>query len=137
VTTDVRRPLLGITPEPRLALVIAVLSVVWLLPGSAGRIAGWTVLGLVAIAAIVDAIALPTTADLTIERMAPTSIGIGDHATGEYVVHSRWGLPLRARLADDLPPAVGGGGAAETELILPARGSARRYARRADRKSVV
>ena len=125
MTTAVRRPLLGITPEPRLALVIAVLSVVWLLPGSAGRIAGWTVLGIVAIAAILDAIALPATADLTIERMAPTTIGIGDQATAEYLVHSRWGLPLRARLADDLPPAVGGGGAAETELILPARGSAR------------
>ena len=125
MTAGVRRPLLGITPEPRLALVIAVLSLVWLLPGSTGRIAGWTVLGLVAVAALVDAIALPSVTDLTIERTAPTSIGIGDHATGEYVVHSRWGLPLRARLADDLPPAVGGGGAVETELSLPARGSAR------------
>jgi len=125
VTVGVRRPLLGITPEPRLALAIAVLSLAWLLPGNAGRIAGWTLLGLVAIAAVVDAIALPATNDLTIERTAPTSIGIGDHAASEYVVHSRWGLPLRARLADDLPAAVGGSGADETELFLPARGSAR------------
>ena len=124
MTTGVRRPLLGITPEPRLALVIAVLSLAWLLPGSAGRIVGWTLLGLVAVAAVVDAIALPTADDLTIERTAPTSIGIGDHAPSEYVVHSRWGLPLRARLADDLPAAVGGSGAGETELFLPARGFA-------------
>jgi len=123
VTTAVRRPLLALTPEPRLALVIALLSAVWLLPGSAGRIAGWTVLGLVAVAVVADAMALPGTPDLTIERTMPTSIGIGDHATGEYVVHSRWGLPLRARLADDLPAAVGGS-AAEAELVVPARGSA-------------
>ena len=123
--TTVRRPFLGITPEPRLALAIAVLSVAWLLPGSAGRIAGWSLLGLVAVAAVADAIALPGTGDLTIERTMPTSIGIGDHATGEYVVQSHWGLPLRARLADDLPAAVGAGVAAEAELILPARGSAR------------
>jgi uncharacterized protein (DUF58 family) len=125
VTIGVRRPLPAITPEPRLALVIAVLSAAWLLPGSAGRIAGWTVLGIVAVAALADAIALPTADDLTIERTMPTSIGIGDHATGEYVVHSRWGLRLRARLADDLPPAVGGSAPGEGELILPARGSAR------------
>ena len=123
--TTVRRPLLGITPEPRLALVIAVLSVAWLLPGNTGRVAGWTLLGLIAVAAVADAIALPTTADLTIERTMPTSIGIGDHATGDYIVHSRWGLPLRARLADDLPAAVGGSAGAEAELFLPARGSAR------------
>ena len=123
MTTAVRRPLLALTPEPRLALVIALLSAVWLLPGSAGRIAGWTVLGLVAVAVVADAMALPGTPDLTIERTMPTSIGIGDHATGEYVVHSRWGLPLRARLADDLPAAVGGS-AAEAELVVPARGSA-------------
>ena len=120
-----RRPLLAITPEPRLALVIAVLSMAWLLPGNAGPIAGWTVLGLVAAVTVADAIALPTTSDLTIDRTMPTSIGIGDHATGEYVVHSRWGLPLRARLDDDLPPAVGGNTAGDVELELPARGSTR------------
>ena len=123
--SGVRRPFLAITPEPRLAFLIALLSLVWLLPGSAGRIAGWTVLGLVAIVAIADAIALPTDVDLTVERTMPTSIGIGDRATGEYVVYSRWGLPLRARLADDLPVAVGGSSGGETELILPARGSSR------------
>ena len=120
-----RRPLVPLTPEPRLALAIAVLSAVWLLPGSAGRIAGWTVLALVTLAAIIDAIALPTTSDLTIERTVPTSIGIGDHAAGEYVVHSRWGLPLRARLDDDLPSAAGGSAGSGAELALPARGSTR------------
>jgi uncharacterized protein (DUF58 family) len=121
----VRRLLLSITPEPRLALVIAVLAVAWMLPGDAGRIAGWTVLGVILLAAIADGLALPTAADLTIERTMPTSIGIGDDATGEYVVHSRWGLPLRARLSDDLPAAIGGSPAEEAELTLPARGSAR------------
>ena len=67
-------------------------------------------------------------AELTTQRLPssavtlPPSVGIGDHVEGEYVVRSQWGLPLRARLEDDLPPALKGG-AGEHELVVPSRGS--------------
>ena len=117
-----RRPLLEIAPEPRLAVIIALLAPAWLLPGAAGRIAIGAALSAIVLAVLVDAVALPARSDIVVERTLPPSVGIGDHAEGEYVVRSRWGLPLRARLEDDLPPGVTGG-AREQELEVPAHGS--------------
>ena len=119
-----RRPLLQLTPEPRLALLVTVLAPLWLLPGNAGRIAALGALALVVIAMIADAIALPTASDVTIERSMPTSVGIGDHVNGEYMVSSRWGLPLEIRLTDDLPTGVTSEGE-EKEFLLPARAAVR------------
>src|SRR5438094_6547124 len=118
-----RRPLLRVVPEPRLALVVALLSPVWLLPGDSGRIARVVALSLVALAIVVDAIALPGARDLAVERTFPPSIGIGDRVDAEYEIHSRWGRSLHARLDDDLPPGITSGGVAR-ELVVPARGSA-------------
>jgi hypothetical protein len=118
----VRRPLLAIAPEPRLAVLIALLAPAWLLPGAAGRVAIGVILSAIGLAVLVDTVALPARSDIVVERMLPASVGIGDHLEGEYVVRSRWGLPLRARLEDDLPPGVTGG-AGELELDIPAHGS--------------
>jgi uncharacterized protein (DUF58 family) len=118
-----RRPLVQLSPEPRLALLLVLLAPLWLLPGAVGRIAVAVALTLAALAVAADAIALPGAEDLTVERSMPASVGIGDHAEGAYVVRSEWGLPLRVILADDFPPAVAGG-AFEQELELPPRGSA-------------
>ena len=107
-----------------MALGIVILAPVWLLPGSSGRIAALTALSLLVMAAIADAIALPAATDLTIERAMPTSVGLGDHVSGEYILHSRWGLPLRVRLRDSLPAGVHAPGE-EEELALAARGVAR------------
>lgn len=119
-----RRPLFPLTPEPRLALVVLLSAPLWLLPGSAGRVAALVALASVAVAAMLDAIALPSGKDLSIERVLPTSIGIGDKVECEYIVRSGWKLPLRLSLADDLPTAVNGG-AVEQDLVLPAHGGAR------------
>lgn len=118
-----RRTLLQLVPEPRLALVVAVLSVLWILPGSAGRTAALGALAVVLIATVGDALALPAATDLAVERVMPTSIGIGDRAGGEYIVRSRWGLPLQITLTDDLPTGVTGG-AGQVALGLSRRGSA-------------
>ena len=117
-----RQPLLQIAPEPRLALIIALLAPAWLLPGAAGRITVIAILAAITLAIVADAIALPARSDIVVERTMPPSIGIGDREQGEYVVRSRWGIPLRARLEDDLPVAITEG-AVDHELDLPARGS--------------
>src|SRR5437764_11207573 len=120
----VRQPLLQLVPEPRLALVIAVTSLLWLVPGGAGTIAALVSLGLVIVATVADAIALPTDRDLTIQRTMPATVGIGDAASGEYVVASHWGLPLRVRLSDALPIGITGS-ARDAELALPSHGTTR------------
>ena len=119
-----KRPLLGVIPEPRLALLVAVLAPLWLLPGEKGEdiLVGALIVLAAAIAA--DAILLPGSRDVVVVREMPPSIGIGDHAEGHYVVHSRWGRGLRVRLTDDLPIAVTGG-AGEMELVVPAQGKTR------------
>lgn len=118
-----RRPLLALAPEPRLALIIALSALAWLIPGAAGRVAIGVMLAAIVLAMIGDFIALPARSDVTLERMLPPSVGIGDRVEGEYVVRSRWGLPLRARLEDDLPAAIVGC-AVEPELHVPAHGTA-------------
>jgi len=120
---SLRRLLLPYTPEPRLALLVVILAPLWLLPGSAARVAALVAVSALVASAVVDAIALPSAKDLAVERSVPSSLGIGDNAVGEYVVRSGWGMPLLLSLADDLPAAVTGG-AVEQELQLPARGSA-------------
>jgi uncharacterized protein (DUF58 family) len=117
----VKRPLLGVVPEPRLALLVAILAPLWLLPGEKGEdiLVGALIVLAAAIAA--DAILLPGSRDVVVVRELPASIGIGDHVEGQYVVHSRWGRGLRVRLTDDLPVAVTGG-AGELELVVPPQG---------------
>ena len=118
-----RRPLIQLIPEPRLALVIAAGAPLWLIPGTTGDIAVIVATAAILLAVVADAIALPAGRDIAVERTLPPSVGIGDHLEGEYVVRSQWGMPLRARLEDDLPLGVTGG-AVTHDLDLPARGSA-------------
>src|SRR3954468_242266 len=120
----VRRPLFQLVPEPRLALGLAITSLLWLLPGRAGTVAAIGALALILAAMVADAIALPTDRDLTIERTLPTNVGIGDTVSGEYVVMSRWGLPLRILLTDALPVGVSSS-TRNAELTLRPHGSAR------------
>ena len=117
-----RPPLLRIVPEPRLAVAVLLLAPLWLFPGPTGRVIAMAALGVVAVAALVDAIMLPAARDIAVERELPATIGLGDQAEGRYVVSSRWGRDLHGRLADALPIGVSGG-AGEVELTIGARAS--------------
>ena len=120
----VRRPFLGVVPEPRLAVLIALLAPLWLLPGETGG--DILVGGLVLLAGVIaaDVILLPGSRDVVVERDFPPSIGIGDAGYGTYVIHSRWGRGLRVRLSDDLPVGVIGG-AGDLEVTVPPQGKGR------------
>lgn len=120
----VRRPLLGIVPQPRLALLIAILAPLWLLPGETGEDVLVGALVVLAAAIAADAILLPGSRDVVVVREMPASIGIGDDAEGQYIVHSRWARGLRVRLTDDLPIGVTGG-AGELDVLVPPAGKAR------------
>ena len=115
-----RGPLLRVVPEPRLALAVVLLSPLWLLPGSLGRVIAAGALGLLVLGVIADAMMLPSTRDITVEREFPATIGIGDHADGRYVIRSRWGRTVHVRLAEDLPVGLAGVSLAE-EVEVPPR----------------
>ena len=111
-------------PERRLALVLAASSLLWLLPGRTGIIAGSAVLGAIVLAALIDVMWLPTRAGLGIQREAPAAVGIGDGAEAAYAIVSRWPRALIVELYDDLPPAVQGG-LRVVEVELPPFGALR------------
>lgn len=112
-----RRPLIAIVPTRRLAVVVAVLAVTWLLPSPWDwRAFGIGTLLLVG-ALVADLMLLPARTDVQVERRLPPQIGIGDDVEGEYVIWSRWGRSIECELFDLFPPAVHGGiGSASVRL---------------------
>lgn len=116
-------PFPRLVPERRLALVVAALSLLWLIPGHRGADIAIAALALVGVAVVIDALMLPAPRDLSVERTAPATVGIGDHNTAEFVVRSRWRRALHVVLADDLPAAVSGG-VVQHEMDVPPRGAA-------------
>ncbi len=116
-------PLLRFGPTPRLAWALAAASVLWLLPGRVGSVAGMAGVAVLAVAAAVDVVRLPPRRRLDVTRTVPGAIGIGDRAPASYVVSSRWPRGLSVELYDRLPAAIAGG-VGRVEVVLGAGGSA-------------
>ena len=110
-------------PERRLAVLIAIVSVLWLIPGRGGSEIALGALAVAMLMSLADALMLPAARDVTVERITPATIGIGDPNTIEYVLSSRWRGGLRALVADDLPPSLTGG-VVEHEVEVPPGGRA-------------
>ncbi|MBC7788490.1 MAG: DUF58 domain-containing protein, partial [Anaerolineae bacterium] len=94
-------------PTRRLAAFTALLAPVWLVsltPGGVVLAIGVTV-GL-AFAILYDVLTMPGKRDVDVELKLPPSVGIGDDASGEYLVHSRWPGRIRIRLHANLPPGI-------------------------------
>lgn len=96
-----RRPLWAIYPTKRLAVVVLVLSILWLAPNSLALAV--SALGAVAVAAGIDYVMLPGRRDIVVTREIPPILGIGDSLDANVVVESRWRWPARARLSHELP----------------------------------
>lgn len=95
-------------PARRLAAAVVLLAPLWLLTAFGARwsIAAVAALGILAVAVIADALALPAARDLSVVRVLPPTIGVGDSAEGEVVVTGRWDAPLRLRMYDQLPVSL-------------------------------
>jgi uncharacterized protein (DUF58 family) len=115
-------PLLRFVPERRFALLLALASPLWLLPGNAGLVAGGLALGAIVGIAAMDIILLPARQSLEITREAPPSVGIGDRVDATYTITSHSPRALVVKLFDKLPPSLSGG-LGTAELLLPASGS--------------
>ena len=92
-------------PTRKLASVLVLLSPIWLLTAfdSGWWLAGAGALGILLVAVIGDALALPAARDLSVVRDLPPTVGVGDSVEGEVRVTGRWDAPLRLRMYDQLP----------------------------------
>jgi len=111
------RPTWSVFPTRRLAWLVLVTAVFWLLPGVAGRSVPVIAVTVLVLATALDFLRLPSRRRLTIERSAPDTIGLGDTAVLEYHVASAWRWPLRIQLSDDMPPGVDGGVSNEASTL--------------------
>jgi uncharacterized protein (DUF58 family) len=107
VVTGVRERL-RYHPTRKLAVAVVLLSPLWLLTAFDAEwwIAAVAALGILAVAVITDALALPAARDLSVVRELPPTIGVGDSAEGEVLVTARWDAPLRLRMYDQLPVSL-------------------------------
>jgi uncharacterized protein (DUF58 family) len=97
-------------PTKRLALLVLASAPVWLVASVPGLTGGtWVIAGLllaIAVAVAGDAAFTPTRRELDVAREFPGSVGVGDDATGTYVLTSRWPARVAGDLYDELPEGV-------------------------------
>lgn len=95
-----------IYPTRRLALVVAVIGVAWLVPGPAGRLVAIGALVAAMIAAASDYLRLPSASALAVERTVPMPMGLGDENVIRYAVRSSAARSVQLRLYDAPPPGI-------------------------------
>jgi len=102
------RPSWSVFPTRRLAEVVLVSSVLWLIPGATGQVVALSATVVVLLVAIADYVRLPSRRSVRVERAGPETIGLGDGTTLEYRVVSTWRWPVRIVVSDDMPAGVDG-----------------------------
>jgi uncharacterized protein (DUF58 family) len=103
---NARRPFWVFFPTRRLAAVVAALSLLWLIPGSAGEVAAWSALALVFACVAVDFVMLPPRRRINARRAIPETLGLGDRHDAILEIESRWRWPFRATIAHEIPLSV-------------------------------
>lgn len=107
--TRARRPLWTVYPTERAAGALLALAVLWLFPrvGVALALAGGGVAVFVA-AVIFDYLRLPRRGDVSVQRDAPSTLGLGDAIDFRYTVRSDWPWPVSYALFDRWPASIAG-----------------------------
>lgn len=93
----------------RLAALIALVALLWLLPDPVGVYGGIVAAVALIVAVAIDLLLLPARAALVLEREFPRNVGIGDQVAGEYTISNRSGRVLQVELFDRFPALVTGG----------------------------
>lgn len=80
---------------------------VWLFSSSTrGRISADIVVALLVLAVLIDTLRIPAQRSLSLERVAPPTIGLGDTRDCSYRVSSTWPEALRVAVAHRLPASL-------------------------------
>ena len=103
---DARRPFWVVFPTRRLALVVGAMSLLWLIPGTTGRVIAWSAAGLVFAVAAVDFLMLPPRRRIDARRTIPETLGLGDRHDAVLEIESRWQWPFRASIAHEMPATL-------------------------------
>ncbi len=111
------KPRIRFSPERRLALLVALASLLWLIPG--GAVVSATALGVIALLAALDCALLPPRRGLTLTRELPEMVGIGDTVEGSYTLESHWPRAMTVDLVDHPSQFVSGGAGATVTTIAP------------------
>jgi uncharacterized protein (DUF58 family) len=114
-----KRPWWRIYPTRRLALLVAVVALAWLVPTIA-----LVLLAVLVVVVAIEYLRLPRKHSLTVERVAPDTLGLGDATDVVYTLRSAWPWPARVVLYDRIPQGISGALRHET-LDLPPRGERR------------
>jgi uncharacterized protein (DUF58 family) len=119
----VYRAVIAFLPTQRLALVVAILSPIWLLSATAhGPSVIALVLALLVLAIVADIASIPARWQIRISRQLPAQIGLGDPTQGAYTAVSRAAWPLRVQLFDRFPRSLTTDTARSGEHTVPANG---------------
>ena len=103
---DVRRPFWVVFPTRRLAFVVAAASLLWLVPGDAGRLIAWAAAVAIFVATAVDFVMLPPRRLVDARRAIPETLGLGDRHEAVLEIESRWQWPFRATISHEMPAAL-------------------------------
>lgn len=93
-------------PTRRLAWLVALAALLWLLPGRIGSFAAAAALIAIGIAAAVDYLLLPSRPDLVVERDVPDRMGLGDPYEIIYRISSTAAHRAIARLYESIPDGI-------------------------------
>jgi uncharacterized protein (DUF58 family) len=119
----VYRAIVAFLPTQRLALVVALLSPVWLLSATEhGPEIIAIVLLLLVLAVLIDVITIPARWQLEAVRTLPAQAGLGDPVGGSYRVVSRAKRALRTQLFDRLPRAITSDLPRSVQAVVPPEG---------------
>lgn len=101
------RPIARFAPTRRLAVVVLVTSPVWLASGTPlGEGIAAAVTSLVVLAALVDALRIPSASAITVEREAPARIPVGESREAVVRVRSSWPRAIVVALTQRPPASV-------------------------------
>ncbi len=112
-----KKPRVRFAPERRLALLVALAALLWMIPG--GGAVGAATLGVISLCAALDWALLPPRRALTLTRTLPDTVGIGDTVDGIYTIESHWSRTLRVDLIDHPSPLLSGGAGATATALAP------------------
>lgn len=94
-------------PTPRLAALVAIAAPVWIFSSTAtGQIVATTLLALIVIAALVDALRVPGAYYVALTRIFPPNIGVGDTREARYEILSSWPARLGIAVTQQLPASL-------------------------------
>ena len=103
---DARRPFWVVFPTQRLAWIVALLSLLWLVPGPTGAIAAWSAAAVLFLVVAFDFVMLPPRRRIDARRAIPETLGLGDRHDAVLEVESRWQWPFRATITHEMPSSV-------------------------------